>query len=194
MGTDKADLMLGGETLLDRVVGRLTRVADPVILAGGTRPRHHPGCVSVVDPVPERGPLGGLVAALAASPHRLCAVVGVDMPDLSPNLLRGLADSWSGEQAVVPVMDSRPQPLHAVYSREALSVAEAALTSADLSLQHLLRHLHVRFVDAADLVGPEEAAACAASLNTPADVTRWLADRRGPHHPDAARPSPPGKV
>ncbi len=191
MGTDKAQLMLGGESLLDRVVGRLIGAADPVILAGGTRPRHHPGCVSVLDPIPDRGPLGGLVAALAASPHRLCAVVGVDMPDLSPNLLRRLADSWSGEQAVVPVMGSRPQPLHAVYSCEALAVAEAALTSADLSLQHLLTLLDVRFVDAADVVGPEEAEACAASLNTPADVTRWLADRRDPRGTDAARPSPP---
>jgi molybdopterin-guanine dinucleotide biosynthesis protein A len=118
----------------------------------------------------------------------------VDMPDLSPNLLRRLADSWSGEQAVVPVMGSRPQPLHAVYSREALAVAEAALTGADLSLRHLLTQLEVRFVGAADLVGPEEAAICAASLNTPADVTRWLADRRGPPRTDADRPAPPGTV
>jgi molybdenum cofactor guanylyltransferase len=180
MGADKADLVLGGERLLDRVVGRLSSVADPVLLAGGARRLQHPGCRSVLDPLPNRGPLGGLVAALTASPHHLCAVVGVDMPDLSPILLRLLADSWSGEHAVVPVSGSQPQPLHAVYSRDALTLAEAALSGSDLSLRHLLTHLRTRFVDAADLVDPEAAAICASSLNTPADVTRWLAARRDP--------------
>jgi molybdopterin-guanine dinucleotide biosynthesis protein A len=188
MGADKADLCIDGQTLLERAVSRLRSVADPVIIAGGSRPREHPGCLSALDPAPDRGPLGGLVAALRASPHRLCAVVAVDMPDLSPVLIRGLADLWRGEHAVVPVSGGRVQPLHAVYSRDALPAAEAALPGPDLSLRHLLTLLEVREVDAAELIGPARAQDFATSLNTAGDLTRW----RERAARDASAAAPPG--
>jgi GrpB-like predicted nucleotidyltransferase (UPF0157 family)/molybdopterin-guanine dinucleotide biosynthesis protein A len=174
MGVDKATLRLWEESLLERVARRLGSVASPLILCAGRRRVDRPRCVSVVDPLPDRGPLGGLAAALGASPHRLCAVVGVDMPDLSPALLRALAARWRGEQAVVPRVDGRPQPLHAVWSRDALPAVDAALRGDDLSLRALLGRIDVRHVDAEDLVGAEEAARCALSLNTPEDLDGWL--------------------
>lgn len=179
MGRDKATLEVGGEALLDRVIGRLRRVADPVILAGGESGLGRPGCISVADPVPEHGPLGGLVAALRASPHPLCAVVAVDMPDVSGLLLRRLAAEWAGEDAVVPVAQGRPQALHAVYGRSALPAAEEAIGGTDLSMHHLLTRLRVRFVDAAAPLGGSGPPDWAANLDTPADVEDWLSRSGG---------------
>jgi molybdopterin-guanine dinucleotide biosynthesis protein A len=88
MGRDKAALVIDGQSLLDGAVQRLGTIAGPVIIAAGSRPLVRAGCVSVADRFPERGPLAGLVAAIAASPHPLCAVVAVDMPDCDPTLLR----------------------------------------------------------------------------------------------------------
>ena len=174
MGRDKATLDLAGSSLLARAVAALRPVADPVILAGGSRHHELPGCVSAADPLPDRGPLGGLVAALRASPHRLCAVVAVDMPELSGALLRTLAGLWAGEAAVVPIGAGRPQPLHAVYSRDALAAAEAALAGDDLSLMGLLGRLPVRFVGPEELGVEGQAADWSTSLDTPQDAERWL--------------------
>jgi len=181
MGRDKALLELDGSSFLDRAVARLRRVADPVIIAGGSDWITRPACVSVVDPAPRCGPVGGLVAALRASPHPLCAVVAVDMPWLSPDVLARLAGLWDGEDAVVPVTAAGPEPLHAVYCRSALGHAEAALGSADLSARGLLGRLRVRQVAAAEVAAPAEAA-FSENVNTPADWRRCRETSRTSGH------------
>lgn len=173
MGCDKALLDLGGTSLLDHAVERLRTVADPVILVGGSRRIERPHCLSALDPIPDQGPLGGLVAALRCSPQRLCAVVAVDMPDLSPALLGHLAGLWRGEDAVVPLSREGPEPLHAVWCRSALRAAETALKGDDLSLKGLLARIRVRTVDTKSLGGVEPGSRFAVNLNTPADVERW---------------------
>jgi molybdenum cofactor guanylyltransferase len=180
MGRDKAGIDIDGTTLLERAVERLRTVADPLLLATGSRGHRHHHCVSVSDAAADRGPLGGLVAVLGTSPHQLCAVVAVDMPDLEPELLQRLAALWDGDDAVVPVSARGAEPLHAVYARSALAEAEAALQRGDLSLRRLLDSLRVRRIDAAHLVGSRAAARFAVNLNVPADVMAW-------HRGEAAR-------
>src|SRR6266536_4041886 len=78
MGTDKARLLVQGQPLILRVAQRVAEVARPVLLATGRPGRLGPlGYAEVADEVPGSGPLGGLTAGLAASPHQLVAVVAV---------------------------------------------------------------------------------------------------------------------
>lgn len=178
MGVDKLAVEVDGEALLDRTLRRLGEVAEPLIICAGTRAVARPGCRIALDPSPHRGPLGGLVAALRAAPHPLCAVVAVDMPELSPPLLLELAARWRGEDAVVPMAAGRPQPLHAVYARSALASAEPRLEGPDLSLAALLRVLRVRLVDEGELEAFRAGPRWWRSLDTPADLSRWRAERR----------------
>jgi molybdopterin-guanine dinucleotide biosynthesis protein A len=173
MGTEKAAITVGGHSLLERAVARVAEVADPVILATGDSGLEHRGCLHVADAVPQRGPLGGLVAVLRATPHLLCAVVAVDMPDLDPRLLRALAAMWDGEDAVVPASARGPEPLHAVYARSALAGAAAALAGDDSSLTGMLARLRVRVVPAAEVVDEEAAARFATNINRPEDLESW---------------------
>jgi molybdopterin-guanine dinucleotide biosynthesis protein A len=178
MGADKLALEVDGEALPDRSLRRLGEVAEPLIICAGTRAVERPGCRVALDLLPDRGPLGGLCAALGASPHPLCAVVAVDMPELSPPLLLELAQRWHGEDAVVPVAAGRLQPLHAVYARTALAPAERRLRGADLSLMGLLSHLRVQLVDAERLEAHRAAPGWWLSLDTPAELSRWRAEHR----------------
>jgi molybdopterin-guanine dinucleotide biosynthesis protein A len=85
MGNDKTLLVVEGAPLVLRVASRLARVADPVLLAPGRPGRlGAAGYPEVEDEALDAGPLAGLVAGLAASPHRLVAAVAVDMPFASP--------------------------------------------------------------------------------------------------------------
>lgn len=170
MGSDKAALVIDGQPLLDRAVQRLQTIAHPVIIAFGSRPLVRPGCVSVADRVPGRRPLAGLVAAVEVSPHPLCTVVAVDMPNSEPALLRSMAGLWEGEDAIMPISEQGPEPLHAVYAHTALPVMNAALRSNNTSLHTVLEALRVRFIDAAEAATSPR---FSMNLNRREDVTDW---------------------
>jgi molybdopterin-guanine dinucleotide biosynthesis protein A len=140
MGVDKATITFEGTTLLERALAGLDAVCDPVLIAAGDA-RRVAGRLSVADPVPGAGPLGGLVAALRASPHRLLAVVAVDLPWIDADLIRMLA-ARIGEGDDVAVCETARgiEPLHAVYATSMLAAAEAALAGSDRSLRRLIEH------------------------------------------------------
>jgi molybdopterin-guanine dinucleotide biosynthesis protein A len=141
MGVDKATIEVGGVTLLERAVDRLSEVCTPVMVAPGNVSLDRWASVSVADAVPNAGPLAGLVAALRASPHPLLAVVAVDMPWLDPDLLRLLARRIGDHDVAVCETHSGLEPLHAVYARSAAVAAEAALIGFDRSLQGLIERM-----------------------------------------------------
>ena len=103
MGTDKALLVVDGETLLGRAARRLEQAgASTVVVACGTPDRYagHTSLVQVPDPPAHRGdgPLAGLAAAFAhlAPTHRIAIVLAVDLPDADPVLLAAVAAEVAG--------------------------------------------------------------------------------------------------
>jgi molybdopterin-guanine dinucleotide biosynthesis protein A len=151
MGRDKALIRIDGVPLVRRVAAVVARVADPVLLAPGRPGRlGRIGYEEVLDHAPGAGPLAGLVAGLAASPHPLMAVVAVDMPFASARVLALLAGLHGGEDAVVPVTASGPQPLHAVYASSALVPLRAALEQGHLAVRQAVEGLRVRLVTEAE--------------------------------------------
>ncbi len=138
MGFDKATIRFDGETLLQRALARLDTVCDPVMVAPGGLALTLTGRASVADAEPDSGPLGGLVAGLRASPHRLLAVVAVDLPWVDPELLGLLAAAIGDHDVAVCETDHGIEPLHAVYATSLLEAAETALHSHDRSMRHLI--------------------------------------------------------
>ncbi len=180
MGRDKALLEVNGRPLVRLVAERLAEVADPVLLAPGSVGRFgHLGFDEVADwpPGPGAGPLPALGAGLAAADRPLMAAVAVDMPFASPAVFRLLAGRWRGEQAVVPVTASGPQPLHAIYSRSALPAIRVALDQGRLALLDLLGDLDVLEVAETEWTAADPAGRFAWNLNRPDDLV--VLDRKG---------------
>jgi molybdopterin-guanine dinucleotide biosynthesis protein A len=179
MGMDKAELEFAGVPLARRVAGALAQVAERVIVASGDGSRlGWLGLEQVPDVVPDAGPLGGLVAGLEAAHTMLVVTAAVDMPFASPPLFRLLADEWSGEDALVPVSDHGPEPLHAVYATTATATLRAALDRGQRSVIGALAGLRVRAVSRREWERVEPDGAFARNLNLPEDLHR--SDRRLP--------------
>ena len=171
MGEDKALLVFEGRPLIERVGERLALAAAPVLVAPGRPGRL--GSLSfpeVPDRAPGCGPLGGLVAGLQASPHQLCAVVAVDMPYASSELLAFLASLHQDEDAVAPMGETGVEPLHAVYSRSALPVMREALSKRQYGLRRLLSRLRVRQVEGAEWAHLDIDPRFAFNINRPEDL------------------------
>ena len=169
MGVDKATLIVDGATLLERALARLDEVCAPVLIAAGTVPLRAAGRRSIADAAPGAGPLGGLVAALRASPHRLLAVVAVDLPWIDPRLIALLARGIGDRDVAVCETARGVEPLHAVYSTSLLHAAEAALAGPDRSLRHLIERSSVLRLTESEWRGAGISDRFSRNVNTPQD-------------------------
>jgi molybdenum cofactor guanylyltransferase len=170
MGVDKAMLRFEGMTLLERAVARLDDVCDPVLIAPGGTSAKMPGRQAIADAVPSAGPLSGVVAALRSSPHRLIAVVAVDLPWVEPALIRMLADLIGDRDVAVCETVYGVEPLHAVYSTSLLAASEIALAGTDRSLRRLIGTANALRVPESEWRDAGFADTFARNVNTPDDL------------------------
>jgi molybdopterin-guanine dinucleotide biosynthesis protein A len=95
------------------------------------------------------GTLDAVVRGLGRSEAELLAVIDAELPHPSVPVLRRLASSWRGEAAVLPLVDDRVRPLHAVYAVTALDGLERLRGDGARSLLHAVSALSGR------VAGPE---------------------------------------
>lgn len=134
MGEDKALKPFLGRPLIQRVIERLSPVADEMIVT-----TNHPteyGFLNlrlVSDLKPGRGALGGLYTAIASATHPLVAVVACDMPFANAKLIEAMSRLMVKEEAdvVIARSDEGYEPLHAVYRRETCLPAIESAIEAD---------------------------------------------------------------
>jgi len=131
MGEDKALKLFLGRPLIQRVVDRLSPIADEVIVTTN-RPDDYSflGVRLFPDLKPDRGALGGLYTAVASASHSQVAVVACDMPFASPMLIETMSRLMVQNEAdvVIPRSNDYYEPLHALYRRETcLPAIESAI-------------------------------------------------------------------
>src|ERR1700759_2142962 len=128
MGTDKAFLELAGKPLIVRAIELAHEVTPEVKIVGD--PVKFAAFGPVIDDVyRDRGPLGGIHAALSSSQAEWNLILAVDTPFVTAEFLKYLlarAES-SGATVTVPSVNGYFQPLCAVYRKAFLASAERAL-------------------------------------------------------------------
>lgn len=129
-GVDKAALVVGGVTLLDRVLGAARPVCDRLVVVGPARPTGVDGVTFVIEAEPGGGPGAAVAAGLAAAPGAgVVLVLAADLPLLTAGHLRTLlaAREAAGAEAAAADDEGGPNPLLAAYAGPALAARAAAL-------------------------------------------------------------------
>ena len=151
LGRDKAVEPIDGQPLVGRVMDALSRIADELVVVVNTtqRGRELPlrdSTVVAVDIYPNAGSLGGIFTGLSSASNQWGIVVACDMPFLNLDLLSYLLSFRESHDAVVPVLDGRPEPTHAAYSKVCLSAIEARLEADDLKIARFFDDVRVKYV------------------------------------------------
>src|SRR5262245_55786059 len=125
MGTPKATLPFGEETMLQRVLRLLGTVVSPFVVVGARAQwlRTLPDDVLVTrDEREARGPLEGLRAGLKALPDDVdvAYVTSCDVPLLVPEFVTRMLGLVEEHDIAVMEIDGFPHPLSAVYRRNVL--------------------------------------------------------------------------
>ena len=170
MGTDKAFLTVGGETLMSRALKTLDAVASDVRIVGSAE--KFGGDRQVVEDIfPGCGPLGGIHAALASSPSDLNLMLAVDLPFIHTEFLHfliGRAED-SGATVTVSRSDGRFHPLCAVYGKSFGEVAGQALRAGKNKIDALFADVRTMVLEQAELEARGFSPEVFRNLNTPSD-------------------------
>ena len=149
---DKALEEIGGQSLIERVIDRLSSLGNEIIVVTSSSDQLHDlGVKRVVDAFPGKGALGGMYSGLKESPTFRSLVVACDMPFLNTDLLRHLIELSPGFDVVIPRVGGYMEPLHAVYSKNCLAPIEALLRKGRLRIADFFPQVKVRYVEDAEV-------------------------------------------
>lgn len=159
-GTDKARARVDGATLVERNAAILAeRYGSVTVVSAPGRTYADLGLRTIADAVSDRGPLGGIQAALRDASGDV-AVAACD--------LLGLRAEWyelleQTDGPAVAFRDTRWQPVVAIYRQEALADLERRLSTGELAVYALLEALGTA-------VAPPDGFEALRSIDSPEDL------------------------
>jgi molybdopterin-guanine dinucleotide biosynthesis protein A len=151
MGSDKANLKIGGSTFLDRILSDLQGFGEVMVSIADNDDRELTSFRTVADLYKNCGPMSGLYSALIACESDALLVVTCDLPLFRRDLGEYLVYQLDGHSdAVVPVTAGRIHPLCAVYRRSCAAVFEEHLEKKDLKMRNALDNLRTKYLEISD--------------------------------------------
>ena len=150
LGRDKAWEDVGGQRIIDRVIGALQSSCDEVLIIGDRPERENelslPKCIQYrSDDLKGRGSIGGLYTGLTASDTLWSLVVACDMPFISRELIRFMLSIISKNRcdAIVPVINGRYQPTHALYNSTCIPFIEKNISSGNFRMDSYFDEIYL---------------------------------------------------
>jgi molybdopterin-guanine dinucleotide biosynthesis protein A len=180
MGSSKALLPFGPESMLQRVVRILGTVVSPIVVVSAPQqslPELPPHVIVTRDEQEGRGPLEGLRAGLKALPatSEIAYVTSCDVPLLVPGFVRQMIALLADHDIAVMEIDGFPHPLSAVYRRSTLPHVEALLAQDRLRPVFLFDAVRTRRVQPAEMIAADPELQTLRNLNTRQDYLDALA-------------------
>jgi molybdopterin-guanine dinucleotide biosynthesis protein A len=179
LGRNKALEPFQGEPLIQRVIARMRQVGESLIVVVNDPERAAEldlpeDVATAVDRYPGMGSLGGILTGLVTAPTEWSTFCACDMPFLNPQLYQLLLSLRDGYDAVVPVVDGRPEPTHAVYSRACVEPIRERIIAKDLKISSFFGEVRVCLVPEEQIRRSDPELLSFFNVNTQEDLTTAL--------------------
>jgi molybdenum cofactor guanylyltransferase len=179
MGSPKALLPFGSETMLQRVLRVLGTVVSPLVVvaaAGQDLPALPPSIVITRDEHEDRGPLEGLRAGLKGLPEGVdrAYVTSCDVPLLVPQFVTRMVELLGDHDIAVMEIDGFAHPLSAVYRRATLPHVESLLAADRRRMVFLFDAVKTRRIQPSEMASVDPQLLTLRNLNTREDYLEAL--------------------
>ena len=137
MGCNKALLPLGGQSVIERVSRMMQSLfVEVIVMADDPEPYRFLGVPVHPDIHPQRGPLGGIHAALTHAGGAGIFVVSCDMPLVTPAMVEHILAAKGARPICVPVADGFVQHLCGWYDKSVTALAAGILREKGVESRH----------------------------------------------------------
>lgn len=151
-GKNKAFLKMDQHTFYHRTISLLEEIFEEIIVITNN-PHEFPedNISKFPDIIKEIGPLGGIHSALTnAKNTNAIFVVAADMPFLSKEIISIMITEFKQQKSdiLIPRIENRNEPLHAIYSSKILGKLNNFLqSSSDYSIKSFFKHVNTAWFD-----------------------------------------------
>jgi molybdopterin-guanine dinucleotide biosynthesis protein A len=178
LGRDKARLLLAGRPLAHWVMDAVSPLVDEYWLISNQPLEHLSlGFPLLIDVVPGRGALGGLLSAMLMTRGSHVLLSACDTPFLQPALLEAMITQArrGGQDAVVCRSSRGLEPLPGMFSCRLLQRLQAQVQGEDLRLRTLLNSCRSRVLPPEEVARYDAAELSFLNINTAEDATKAAA-------------------
>jgi len=172
-GSNKAFAEVNGIQLIKRVIAIMGSVFEELMII-----TNDPGDYSSLglpmheDLIKGLGPLGGIFTGIEKMHDRHGFFVACDMPFLNEYLIRHMIEINNNEfDAVVPKIDWKMEPLHALYSKNCLPAIKRLIESGECMINRFFRTIHTRFINEEEIKKYDPLLRSFFNINRPGELT-----------------------
>ena len=174
-GINKAFVEINGSRLIDRVTGLLSAIFKRTILITNSPQEYsYLGLPIYEDLIRGLGPIGGILTGLENIHDEAGFFIACDMPFVNENLIRYMVSVRSGFDAVVPKIDWKMEPLHALYTKGCLPVIKGLIASGIYQTIKSFNELNVRYVNEAEIKANDPQMRSFLNINRPEELADIL--------------------
>ncbi len=131
-GSDKSLYVHEGRTLIQYVFDAISPVFnDIVIIATDSEKFRFLGVPVIPDIIPGLGPIGGIYTAVEKLEAERIFIFPCDMPFVNTEFVRYMTEIPDIYDIVVPEVNGRYQPLHAIYSKNCITAIKRNIDAGD---------------------------------------------------------------
>jgi molybdopterin-guanine dinucleotide biosynthesis protein A len=150
MGFNKAFIEVNGQSIIQGIISTLKHIFSNVMVVANKNNALDYEMLNVrvvTDIYKDTSSLGGIYTALFHSPSQYCFVTACDMPFLNSGIIKDMLASINGHAVVVPYINGRYHPLHAIYSKSCLKPIQEMIEKRDMKITNLYQNIKTRILD-----------------------------------------------
>ncbi|MGL4569934.1 MAG: molybdenum cofactor guanylyltransferase [Clostridium sp.] len=146
-GRTKAFLNINGERFIDNILKVVSDYEEKIISCNVlNKYTEFKGVKLIRDQFKEIGPIGGIFSSLKECNYNEALIVASDMPFLKKEVLNFLGNYTFKEDALVPIVNGKVQPLCSIYKKRILATIEEMIVLKDYKLMNLLYKIDVKYI------------------------------------------------
>ncbi|MBE0518361.1 MAG: molybdenum cofactor guanylyltransferase [Thermoplasmata archaeon] len=179
MGRDKGLLKLGQKPMVLHVLEEMSGIVDEMVVSVGVGRKgdYEPifaGKARITeDSKDDFGPLEGIRAAVSSSNSDLVAICPCDTPFVRAKIYKLLLEESEDTEGAVPIIRGFPEPLHAIYNRNAVERAcTKVVERGGFRVSEMFQSMDLRFVQEKRIREVDRELSSFWNLNSPDDFRK----------------------